>query len=75
MEEREKVLKLQQDFEAGKIVEEELSEEELTSLENLYNGQIALLKEMKDMYKNKIEYHKNNIKRNMEIIQNMKSKK
>lgn len=70
MEEREKVLKLQQNFEEGKIVEEEL-----TSLENLYNGQIALLKEMKDMYKNKIEYHKNNIKRNMEIIQNMKSKK
>lgn len=75
MEEREKVLKLQQDFEAGKIVEEELSEEELTSLENLYNEQIALLKEMKDMYKNKIEYHKKNIERNMEIIQNMKYKK
>lgn len=75
MEEREKVLKLQQDFEAGKIIEEELSEEELNALENLYNEQIALLKEMKDMYKNKIEYHKKNIEINMEIIQNMKSKK
>lgn len=71
----EKVLKLQQDFEAGKITEEELSEQELDDLELLYNKQIALLKEMKDMYKNKIEYHKKSIQKNMEIIKMIKNKK
>ena len=72
MEEKDKVLRLQQDFEAGNIMEEDLTEEETAALENLYNEQISLLKQMKEVYQNKVEYHKESIKKNLELIKNLK---
>ncbi len=72
MEEKDKVLKLQQDFEAGNIVEEDLTDEEIAALESLYNEQISLLKQMKEVYQNKVEYHKESIKKNLELIKKLK---
>ena len=72
MEEKDKVLRLQQDFEAGNIMEEDLTEEESAALENLYNEQISLLKQMKEVYQNKVEYHKESIKKNLELIKKLK---
>lgn len=72
MEEKDKVLKLQQDFEAGNVMEEELTEEEISALEDLYNEQISLLKQMKEVYQNKVNCHKESIKKNLELIKKLK---
>lgn len=72
MEEKDKVLKLQQDFESGVVVEEDLTEEDISALEMLYNEQISLLKQMKEVYQNKVNYHKENIQKNLELIKKLK---
>ena len=72
MEEKDKVLKLQQDFESGNIMEEDLTEEEIVALESLYNEQISLLKQMKEVYQNKVDYHKESIKKNLVLIKKLK---
>ena len=48
------LLKLQEKFEKGLITEEELTEEEITQLEELYNSQIKMLSDKFEMYKKKI---------------------
>jgi len=72
MEEKEKVLRLQQEFESGNVIEEDLTEEEIYALESLYNEQISLLKQMKEVYQNKVNYHKESIKKNLEFIKKLK---
>ena len=63
MDEKQRLLKLQEDLEAGVILEEDLTEQDVNALEELYKEQISLLKEMKEVYKQKIEFHKENIKK------------
>lgn len=75
MDYKERLLKLQKDLEDGIIIEEELSDEDASALEELYNNQIELLKEMKDMYLNKLEFYKKNIKTNLEILDKLKKNK
>lgn len=72
MDEKQRLLKLQEDLEAGTIIEENLSEEDVAKLEELYKEQISLLKEMKEVYKQKIELHKENIKKNLELLNKLK---
>ena len=55
MDEKQRLLKLQEDLEAGIVFEEDLSEKDISALEELYREQISLLKEMQRVYKQKIE--------------------
>ena len=72
MDEKQRLLKLQEDLESGAILEEALSDEDVDSLEKLYNEQMSLLKEMQEVYKRKIEFHKENIKKNLELLNKLK---
>ena len=74
MDEKERLLKLQGDLEAGVIFEEDLSEQDLDALEQLYKEQIALLKEMQEVYKKKIEFHKENIRTNLDKLEKLNKK-
>ena len=74
MEDKERLLKIQKDLEDGIIIEEDLSNEDVNALEELYNKQIELLKEMKDMYSDKLEFYKKNIKTNLEILDKLNKK-
>ena len=74
MEDKERLLKLQKDLEDGIIIEEDLSNEDVNALEELYYKQIELLKEMKDMYSDKLEFYKKNIKTNLEILDKLNKK-
>ena len=56
-------MKLQEDFENGKILEEEMTEEQIKGLEALYHEQIDLLHQMKEMYEKKIKYYEEDTKR------------
>lgn len=59
-DEETKLLKLQKQYRSGKIKEEELIEEQINSLCNLYDKQIANLKKSNNMRKKKLlEYRKN----------------
>lgn len=53
-EEEKRILKLQKDFEAGLIEEEDLSEEDFNSLSKLYESQIEKTKQSIQIYKNRI---------------------
>lgn len=53
-EEEKRALKLQRDFKAGLIEEEELSEEEFNLLTKLYENQIEKTKQSIQRYKNRI---------------------
>lgn len=53
-EEEKRVLKLQKDFKAGLIEEEDLSEKDFELLTNLYENQIEKTKQSIQKYKNKI---------------------
>lgn len=57
-----------EELEAGVILEEDLTEQDVNALEELYKEQISLLKEMKEVYKQKIEFHKENIKKNLDRL-------
>jgi len=72
MDEKQRLLKLQEDLEAGNIFEEDLSKQDVDALEKLYKEQISLLKEMKEVYKKKIEFHKENIKNNLAKLDKLK---
>ena len=72
MNDRNRLLKLQQDLENGIIFEEDLSEEDIDKLEKLYQEQISLLKEMQDIYRKKIEFHKENIRKNIDKLKKIK---
>lgn len=59
-DEETKLLKLQKQYRSGEIKEEELTEEQINSLCNLYDKQIANLKKSNNMRKKKLlEYRKN----------------
>ncbi len=53
-EEEKRILKLQKDFKAGLIEEEDLSEEDFILLTNLYENQIEKTKQSIQRYKNRI---------------------
>lgn len=53
-EEDNRILKLQEDYKAGLIEEEDLSEEDFDLLTELYEKQIEKTKQSIQMYKNKI---------------------
>lgn len=53
-EEEKRILKLQKDFKAGLIEEEDLSEEDFILLTNLYENQIEITKQSIQRYKNRI---------------------
>lgn len=53
-EEEKRILKLQQDFKAGLIEEENLSEEDFNLLSKLYESQIEKTKQSIQTYKNRI---------------------
>jgi len=72
MDEKQRLLKLQEDLEAGNVFEEDLSQEDTEKLEELYKEQISLLKEMKEVYQKKIEFHKENIKKNLDTLNKLK---
>ena len=72
MDEKNRLLKLQQDLENGIIFEDDLSEEDIDKLEQLYKEQISLLKEMQDVYRKKIEFHKENIRKNIDKLKKIK---
>ena len=58
--EETKLLKLQKQYRSGKIKGEELTEEQINALSELYDKQIAKLKETNSIMKQKIlEYRKN----------------
>ena len=58
-DEETKLLKLQKQYRSGEIKEEELTEEQINSLCNLYDKQIANLKKSNDMRKQRLlEYRK-----------------
>lgn len=48
------IVKLQQDFEDGKIKEEDMSKEDRNKLRELYNEQIETIKKSIKLYKDKI---------------------
>lgn len=52
--ENQELLKLQEEFEQGLIKERDLSKEQISSLEKLYNKQIEELNQSLLEYKNKI---------------------
>lgn len=52
--EKQRLLKLQQEFSAGKIEEEDISEEDTEKLCKLYDEQIAEIKKSTEMHKKKI---------------------
>ena len=59
-DEETKLLKLQKQYRSGKIKAEELTEEQINALSELYDKQIAKLKETNSIMKQKIlEYRKN----------------
>lgn len=74
MDEKQRLLKLQEDLEAGSVLEEDLSEQDVDALEKLYKEQIALLKEMQEVYKKKIEFHKENIRTNLDKLEKLNKK-
>ena len=53
-EEEKRILKLQRDFKAGLIEEEDLSEEDFNLLSKLYESQIEKTKQSIQTYKNRI---------------------
>lgn len=53
-EEEKRILKLQKDFKAGLIEEEDLSEDDFNLLTNLYENQIEKTKQSIQRYKNRI---------------------
>ncbi len=53
-EEEKRILKLQKDFKAGLIEEEDLSEEDFNLLSKLYESQIEKTKQSIQTYKNRI---------------------
>lgn len=68
MNNKEELLKLQRDFEANKITENDMSKEEIMELNKLYDEQISLLNEMENMYKTQIERYKEDTKRKLEEL-------
>ena len=74
MDEKQRLLKLQEDLEAGIVIEEDLSNQDVEALEKLYKEQIALLKEMQEVYKKKIEFHKENIRTNLDKLEKLNKK-
>ena len=67
-EEKNRILKLQNDYENGIIKEDELSEEQKEELMNLYNEQIRNLEE--EILRDKVELkmYKQKIKNKMEML-------
>ena len=74
MDEKQRLLKLQEDLEAGIVFEEDLSEQDVDALEELYKEQIKLLKEMQEVYKKKIEFHKEKIRTNLDKLEKLNKK-
>lgn len=68
MKNNKEYLKLQEDFENGKILEEEMTEEQIAGLEALYHEQIDLLNQMKEMYAKKIKYYEEDTKKKMSYL-------
>lgn len=60
-EEEKKILKLQRDFKAGLIEEEDLSEEDFNLLSKLYESQIEKTKQSIQTYKNRIIFVKSKL--------------
>lgn len=60
-EEEQRILKLQRDFKAGLIEEEDLSEADFDALTALYEKQIMKTKEAIENYKNRIMAIKQNL--------------
>lgn len=63
-EEDRRILKLQQDFKAGLIKEEDLPEEDFDLLNALYLSQIEKVKQSIEEYKNKIIVIKSKLEQN-----------
>ena len=60
-EEEKRILKLQRDFKAGLIEEEDLSEEDFNLLSKLYESQIEKTKQPIQTYKNRIIFVKSKL--------------
>ncbi|MEI3410941.1 MAG: hypothetical protein V8S04_02700 [Clostridia bacterium] len=60
-EEEKRILKLQRDFKAGLIEEEDLSEEDFNLLSKLYESQIEKTKQSIQTYKNRIIFVKSKL--------------
>ena len=60
-EEEKRILKLQRDFKAGLIKEEDLSEEDFNLLSKLYESQIEKTKQSIQTYKNRIIFVKSKL--------------
>ena len=74
LEDKRKIIKLQQKYEAGKIKEEELSEVQKKELLNLYQEQISTLEGNIILYKRKLKLYKKKISEKMEKMK-FKNKK
>ena len=60
-EEEKRILKLQRDFKAGLIEEEDLSEEDFNLLSKLYESQVEKTKQSIQTYKNRIIFVKSKL--------------
>lgn len=67
-EEKNKVLKLQKDYEDGKILEEELTEEQKDQLMELYNEQIKELEDEIERSKVTLKLYKKSISEKMDKL-------
>lgn len=63
-EEEKRILKLQKDFKAGLIEEEDLSEEDFNLLSKLYESQIEKTRQSIQIYKNRIISAKSKLAQN-----------
>lgn len=61
LKEKREILTLQEQFETGKILEENISADQKNYLINLYKEQIKTLEENLNIYKNKLETYKTKI--------------
>lgn len=71
-EEKNRLLKLQKDYESGIIKEEELSEQQKQQLMELYNEQIKNLEEEINRTKVEMKMYKHKIKNKIEMLKKKK---
>lgn len=61
IKEKNKLLQLQRDYESGKILEEQLTEQQKEKLVLLYKEQIKTINENIEVYNKKLDYYKDEI--------------
>ena len=73
-EKDKKMLKLQQDYESGKIEQKDMSEEDFDGISRLYDKQIELLNSLKETYKEEIGNYEKKIKHTLDNMKKQANK-